>query len=268
VERIEVLKGPQGTLFGRNSAAGAISVISKKPGDEFEGRVRLRFGNDGRQYVDGLLNAPTGENSALRISALSNHSDGWLTDAGTGEDYYGDDNWATRAAFRWDLSADTQLLLSWDHESIDQLARPAIGIVPLPPYPGLPAYPADPNDYLDPRSAPVYNDVLGNEESRTFDGATLAIDHRTSWGNIVSTTAWRGFDTVNREDEDGTNRPNLYFDTANDEHNSSFYQELKFSGANERMNWVAGASYYDEDAKQRSETTGLTDSMDTVLLNL
>jgi iron complex outermembrane receptor protein len=268
VERIEVLKGPQGTLFGRNSAAGAISIITKKPTDELEGRVRVRFGNDGRQYIDGLLNAPTGEHSAFRFSALKNESDGWLEDATTGQDYFGDDNWATRAAWRWDITDATQMILSWDHEKIDQLARPAIGIVPLPPYPGLPAYPADPNDYLDPRDTPFSNDVIDNEESRTFDGVTLSIDHKTSWGNIVSTTAWRSFDTVNREDEDGTNRPNLYFDTANVEDNTSFYQEFKFSGANERMDWVAGISYYDENAKQRSETTGLTDSMDTVLLNL
>jgi len=268
VERIEVLKGPQGTLFGRNSAAGAVSIVTKKPGDEYEGRARMRFGNDGRHYLDGLMNLPTGEHSALRISALINESAGWLSDATTGQDYYGDDNWASRVAYRWDLSDNTQLLLSWDHERIDQLARPAIGIVPLPPYPGLPNYPADPHDYLDPRDTPFSNDVIDNEESRTFDGFTLSIDHKTSWGNIVSTTAWRGFDTVNREDEDGTNRPNLYFDTANVEDNESFYQEFRFSGANERMDWVAGLSYYDESAKQRSETTGLTDSMDTVLLNL
>jgi iron complex outermembrane receptor protein len=268
VERIEVLKGPQGTLFGRNSAAGAISIISKKPGDEFEGRARARFGNDGRVYFDGLLNGSTGEHSALRISALRNRSTGWLEDAGTGEHYYGDDQWATRAAFRWDLSDQTQLVFSWDHETIDQLARPAIGIVPLPAYPGLPTYPADANEYLDPRDVDFSNDVMGNEESRRFDGLTLSVDHRTSWGNIVSTTAWRGFNTVNREDEDGTNRPNLYFDTANVEHNNSFYQEFKFSGANERVDWVAGVSYFTEDAEQRSETTGLTNSMDTVLLNL
>ena len=84
IERIEVLKGPQGTLFGRNSAAGAVSIISKKPGDEFEGRARLRLGEDGRQYIDGLVNLPTGKSSALRVSALSNQSDGWMTDAATG----------------------------------------------------------------------------------------------------------------------------------------------------------------------------------------
>lgn len=268
VERIEVLKGPQGTLFGRNSAAGAISIISKKPGDEFEGRARLRFGNDGRQYFDGLLNVATGEHSALRVSALTNQSDGWLTDAGTGEDYFGDDNWATRAAFRWDQSEKTQVILSWDHEEVDQLARPAIGVVAVPAYPGLPEYPADPTNYSDPFETPVYNDVVGNEESRSFDGVTLSIDHATSWGNVVSTTAWRGFDTVNREDEDGTDRINLYFDTANRESNDSWYQEFKFSGANDRMNWVAGVSYYDEDANQQSETNAFTDSIDTLLLNV
>ncbi|KFN42437.1 TonB-dependent receptor [Arenimonas oryziterrae] len=267
VERIEVLKGPQGTLFGRNSAAGAVSIISKKPGDQFEGRARLRWGNDGRQYLDGLVNAPINEDMALRVSALSNRSDGWLRDSATGERYHGDDSWAARAVLRWDASEKTQVLLSYDHEAIDQLARPAIGLVALPAYPGLPPYPADPATYLDPRSAPVFNDVVGNEESRRFDGGTLSIDHQTDWGSFVSTTAWRGFETVNREDEDGTNRINLYFDTANREKNQSWYQEFKFSGANERIDWVAGVSYYREHARQVSDTNAFTDSMDTVLLN-
>ena len=265
VERVEVLKGPQGTLFGRNSAAGAVSIITNKPGDEFDGRVRLRWGNQGRRYFDGLLNVPTGEHGALRISALRNLSDGWLRDAGTGQTYGGDDNWATRAVYRWDASERTQLLLSWDHEVVDQLARPSIGIVALPPAPGLPEFPADPAHYLDPFSVPVFNDVVGNEESRRFDGVTLSISHSMEWAKLVSTTAWRGFNTVNREDEDGTNRINLYFDTANREHNRSFYQEFKLSGANDRADWVAGASYYDEHARQASETNAYTDSIDTVL---
>ncbi|HMB44094.1 MAG TPA: TonB-dependent receptor, partial [Luteimonas sp.] len=209
-----------------------------------------------------------GEHSALRISALRNLSDGWLRDAGTGQMYGGDDNWATRAVYRWDASDKTQLLLSWDHEVVDQLARPSIGIVALPPAPGLPEFPADPNHYLDPLSVPVFNDVVGNEESRRFDGVTLSISHSMDWAKFVSTTAWRGFNTVNREDEDGTNRINLYFDTANRERNRSFYQEFKLSGANDRADWIAGASYYDEHARQASETNAFTDSINTVLLHV
>jgi iron complex outermembrane recepter protein len=267
VERIEVLKGPQGTLFGRNSAAGAVSLISKQPGRDVEGHVSTRFGNEGQRYVDGLINTPLGETTALRVSALRNESDGWLTDAATGKHLNGDDNWATRAAFRWDISPSTNATLSWDHEKLDQLARPAIGIVPLPTAPGRPPTPPNPATYLDPRHAPLLNDVEGNEESRTFDGATLAVHHDADWGHFTSTTAWREFDTVNREDEDGTNRRNLYLDTANIEDNRSLYQEFKFAGNTGRVDWVAGASYYREKAAQTSQVNVFTDSLDTLFLS-
>ena len=92
-------------------------------------------------------------------------------------------------------------------------------------------YPADPATYLDPRKAQVYNDVVGNEESRKLDQANLFIDHSFGWADFRSSTSWRQFDTVNREDEDGTNLIGSYFDTANIEDNESFYQEFKFSGA-------------------------------------
>lgn len=265
VERIEVLKGPQGTLFGRNSAAGAVSLISRQPGRELEGRVTTRFGNDGQRYLDGLLNTPLGETLALRVSALRNESDGWLRDAATGRDLNGEDTWATRAALRWDASSATNAVLTWDHERLDQLARPAIGIVPLPPSPEYPAVPPDPATFLDPRHAPVFNDVEGNEESRNFDGATLAIHHEADWGQFTSTTAWREFDTVNREDEDGTNRRYLYLDTANIEDNRSFYQEFKFSGETGALDWVAGVSYYREKAEQTSQVNVFTDSLDTLI---
>jgi iron complex outermembrane receptor protein len=73
---------------------------------------------------------------------------------------------------------------------------------------------------------------------------------------------------VNREDEDGTNHIVLYFDTANVEDNESWYQEFKFSGNTGNFDWVGGASYYWEDAKQASDTHAYTDSIDTVLRNL
>src|SRR3546814_11236817 len=73
VEGIGVLKGPQGTLFGRNTAAGAISIITRKPGNEQEARAKLRLGNYGKQYFEAMFNQPVGDDSAFRINGLFNH---------------------------------------------------------------------------------------------------------------------------------------------------------------------------------------------------
>lgn len=269
IQRIEVLKGPQGTLFGRNAAAGAISIITNEPSDHFEGRVRVRAGNYGRQYLDGLVNVPLNQDMALRFSSYSNRSDGWITDAASGQRYGGDHDFGTRTVWRWNLSDNTRVLLSWDHENLKQLPKPAIGLIPLSNDPQQrPPYPPDPASYLNPLHAPLYNDAVGAVEKRKFDGATLSVDHSFAWGSLVSTTAWRRFDTENRGDYDGTNHIVSYLDTANLEHNASWYQEFKFSGSNDLADWVAGASYYDERARQTSQTNVFTDSIDTLAGNV
>jgi len=267
IERIEVLKGPQGTLFGRNSAAGAISIVSRQPSfGEFDSLLRVRFGEFGKQYFEGMLNAPLGESLALRVNGVFNKSDGWMQDAATGEDLMPEENWAGRVALRWQLTDNTTALLSWDHDDLDQLARPAIGVVAPGPF-GIP-YPADPASYLDPRDAEVMNDVVGNEESRQLDQVNLFIDHAFGSVDFRSSTSWRQFDTVNREDEDGTNLIGVYFDTANIESNESFYQEFRFSGQTDRIDWVGGVSYYNEKADQVSDTHTFTDAIDTLGVNL
>ena len=189
-----------------------------------------------------------------------------MQDAATGEDLMPEENWAGRAALRWELSDKTSATLSWDHDNLDQLARPAIGLVAIDS--GQAPYPADAATYLDPRKAPIYNDVVGNEESRKLDQVNLFIDHSFGHTEFRSSTSFRQFDTENREDEDGTNLINSYFVTANVESNESFYQEFKLSGATPRLDWVAGVSYYNEKADQVSDTQTYTDSVDTLGMNL
>ncbi|HEY6643928.1 TonB-dependent receptor [Povalibacter sp.] len=268
VERIEVLKGPQGTLFGRNSAAGAISIVTHQPDDEFHSLLRVRFGEYGKQYYEGMLNTPIGDSLALRINGVYNKSDGWLDDTATGQNLMPEKNWAGRVALRWELSDETSATLSWDHDDLDQLARPAIGIIPVATGQTQIPYPADPATFIDPRKAPVYNDVVGNEESRQLDQVNLFIDHTFGSVDFRSSTSWRQFNTVNREDEDGTNLIATYFDTANIEDNRSFYQEFKFSGRTDRIDWVGGVSYYKEKADQISDTHTFTDGIDTLGTNL
>src|SRR5262245_37243615 len=122
IERIEILKGPQGTLFGRNSAAGAISIVTRAPAEEFDSMLRVRFGEFGKQYYEGMLNTPLGDSFALRVNGVFSQSDGWMQDAATGQDLMPEESWAGRAALRWKLSENTSATLSWDHDDLDQLA--------------------------------------------------------------------------------------------------------------------------------------------------
>ena len=185
IARIEVLKGPQGTLFGRNSAGGAISIITNEPSDKFEATGTLRYGNYGERYGNALVNIPLNQDMALRVSVLDNQSDGWVKDAASGKHYGGNDDWGTRAVYRWNITPDTRVLLAWDHEQLKQAPHPAFGLIPPSSYMQLPAplnsmtippYPANPATYLDPLHSPLYNDAVGAAETRRFDGATLTVD--------------------------------------------------------------------------------------------
>ena len=267
VQRIEVLKGPQGTLFGRNSAGGAISVVTNEPGDTLEQDARVRLGNYGLHYLDGVLNVPLGTDAAFRLTLVNNDSNGWLRDAATGQRYDKTNDFGLRAQLRWNIG-ETKVRIAFEHEQLDQPARPAIGIVTPTAQTGTPAFPTDPATWLDPFHVPVLNDAINDAETRHFNALTMTIDHPLPLGELTSITAYRHFSTYNLEDNDGTNNIRTYFDDANIERNTSWSQEFKLSGKNDLVDWVAGASYYYDNAHQTSQLDLFTDSIDTVIRNL
>jgi iron complex outermembrane receptor protein len=257
VKRVEVLKGPQGTLFGRNSAGGAISVVTNDPAPTFSASGLLRLGNYNTRHAEVTLNQPLNEDWSFRFSAVGQFSDGWIHDAVTGVGYGGDHAWGTRMALRWGGSDTTSMVLSWEHEDLDQRARPIVGLVG-----------ADPAHYIDPRNAQVTSDVPDNREARKFDGVTLRIRHTLPWAEFTSTTGYRHFTSVNKEDTDGTNNIATYLDTVNAESSSSWQQEFKLNGSNDKLDWVAGLSFFSENATQSSEVNTNTSSLDTFYTNL
>src|SRR5690606_11339073 len=97
----------------RNGAAGAVSITTNKPSDQFEARMGVRLGEYDKRRFEGLINLPINDTMALRVNAVVNRRDGWLTDAATGEGYDREDNWAARAALRWDAGPNTRMILSW-----------------------------------------------------------------------------------------------------------------------------------------------------------
>jgi iron complex outermembrane receptor protein len=116
VERIEVLRGPQGTLYGRNTAGGAINIISQKPTQEFEGKVNLEVGNEGYSAIQGTLNVPLGDRFAWRFSASQIDRDGLKkNDAGPDVDELDDRTIDTTLRANWSDTWQTDLRI-FSHE--------------------------------------------------------------------------------------------------------------------------------------------------------
>lgn len=110
VERLEVLKGPQGTLYGRNATGGAINVITRKPSNEFGGFGSLDAGNYGLVKFEGALNAPLSDTTALRIAGQTVDRDGYFSDgAGDAQDRAG------RVQLSFEPSADLSIVASADY---------------------------------------------------------------------------------------------------------------------------------------------------------
>jgi len=101
--RVEILKGPQGTLYGRNSVGGAVNIISVAPStEEFSGGIDGEYGNFDHAKVKGHLNVPIGENAALRVSGLYSETGGWVENEGVGEDFAATERFGARAALRFE----------------------------------------------------------------------------------------------------------------------------------------------------------------------
>lgn len=268
VQRIEVLKGPQGTLFGRNTAAGAISIVTNAPTPDFEARAKARVGNDGQRYVDALANLPLGETFGVRISGLVNRSDGWAEDAATGREYALDRNEGVRAAIGGSLTDTWEMQLSWDHERLKEPQRLQIGVLPFLSNTSQRApFPPNPASFRDPREVDIYQDVAGGRQTRGYDGGTLAFTGRYDWGSVTSTTAFSESELAHFEDQDGTNNPFLRLDSGVTQSGRTLYQEFKFAGANDSIDWVGGASFYREEGKQSNIVVSSTSTIDTLFFN-
>ncbi len=110
--RVEVLRGPQGTLFGRNATGGAIQFVSNKPTEDFEGYATATVGSYGQFIVEGALSGPLADNFQARIAAISNTDDGYMESIVAGvPDRGGNDHYAVRGQLAWQPSETTDLNL-------------------------------------------------------------------------------------------------------------------------------------------------------------
>lgn len=253
IERVEVLKGPQGTLFGRNAAAGAINVITKKPHELTEGSVLLRAGNYSKKMAEGMFNTAISDNVFVRLNAQFNDRDGFIENAAGGPDLVTEGNKSGRASVLWEISDTSELLWTTDYDDTDHDAPHAISTNPNIG----PAYGAAFGD--------MANDVVDSKETRTLEGHTAKFQQEWDELSFTSITSYREFKTRNREDEDGTADITRYLDTNNQESNYQFYQELRLNGDTDLLEWVGGASYFTEKAHAIQEVNLTQESLNRAI---
>lgn len=258
VKRIEVLKGPQGTLFGRNAAAGVISIITNDPVERLEASGLVRVGNRGAVHAELLYNTPLAEGLALRISALDHQDNGWAGNTFNDERMGEDGSRGLRTALRWRRD-DTDAILSWQHEVMRVSGPPVWSLT------GGKIDFGGPATWIDPRTQSLANDAVPNAQSRTFDGLTLRVTTPLRFATLGSITAYRHFNTQNWQDNDGSVNPAAYIGIGNIESNSTWQQELKLNGQSGALDWVGGVSAYREHAAQTQHVDLTTISMDTLI---
>ncbi|MCC2616550.1 TonB-dependent receptor [Aestuariibacter halophilus] len=258
IQRVEVLKGPQGTLFGRNAAMGVVSVIPNEPGAYDEGFVRLTAGTDYLMRAEGMFNKALSDQVFVRVNALTTEQDGFINNLSSPDwndsepyDLGARDHKAARIALRWEPSDATQLQLALEVDDLEQAPPMAVGLSEW-------AYQGG----TDPFASAAQNDVRNGVESRDMTAWTAKLwhtfDQRWSMKGVVSHRQW---ETVNREDEDGTADITRYFDTSNNEDSDIFYTEWQLNYSGERVNVVTGVSYSKEDVSQQTELNLTADTL-------
>lgn len=237
VERVEVLKGPQGTLFGRNTTGGALNIVSNKPTEEFEASVAVSAGNYGYLKTEGVVSGNLAEDLNGRLAVVAYESDGYIENTSTGDEVE-KQNFAARALFDYQPTDDLALMLNLRGSRNDSDSDLYGTTLDADFYEGSHGT----RDYK------INVDTLGASLTATYDVS----DNVT----LTSLTAYDDLDKFQQEDGDMTPLELVELDYSVDTH--SFSQEFRLNGSTDNTEWIGGFYYLSETTNWNTRT-GLSD---------
>ena len=286
IDRIEILRGPQGTLGGRNSSAGMISIYTAQPEFELSGYGAFTYGNYDAIRVEGGINAPLGDSVAARIDGVYFQRDGFYNDVTNGTDVNNRDRYLVRAQVLFEPNDEIDFRLVADYSKKDEaccaatfvqpdfapLARVSPGFDPFTRPTSGPALTSTSNPIVpvllalgqDPRALTqsTFDRDIYPTAGRSYEGETedYGISGELNWNlgavELTSITGYREYENTQGSDTDYTTVDILYRapgDFAGARQFKTFTQEFRLNGSafDDRLDWLVGAYYANEKLQVR-----------------
>ncbi|OJF69680.1 ligand-gated channel [Alteromonas sp. V450] len=204
LERIEVLRGPQGTLFGKNASAGVLNITTKRPTDEFEGTAELSLFQDNEYRLKTSVSGGLSDNVSGSLTVLKSQFDGYIKNVFTNEDTNGYDKEGVRAKLNIEANNDTDILFIFENMKSDDSCCADLALSPSGRNPNSPAVPdSTGTGDLDLEQRLIDHDF----ETRTLDettGFSVQVDTMLGDHEFTSITAYRSWDNTEFREGDFT----------------------------------------------------------------
>ena len=251
ISRIEVLNGPQSTLFGKNASAGVISVVTKEPQYEFGGVVEASYGNYNALVLRGEVTGPIADNVAFSLDGSYNRRDGYARIVNLNEDLSDRNRWSARGQLLIEPTPDFKIRMIADYGKIDEVCCQVSTLVAGPSAPAVFAVGGalDTNFFS-------YNTFLSQVPRNTVDNYGGSVQADWSFGNLslTSITAYRELKNFLDQDVDFTSADVV--SEVRDQEVTTFTQELRLaSDFDGPINFLLGGFYFDESISQDSRLT-------------
>jgi iron complex outermembrane receptor protein len=255
LKRIEVLRGPQSTLFGKNASAGIISIVTAEPAFKFGGTAEATYGNYNAVVLKGAVTGPITDTLAFSIGGNYNRRDGYAYDAQQKTNVNDRNRWGIRGQLLFQPNADFKIRVIGDYDRIDENCCVAGNLINGPTGAIINALAGGTGiDAQNVFSYRVYNNFLSSNKIDNYGGSIQA-DYNFGKFNLTSITAYREVKSATNQDSDftgadliGRNSANVGIDT--------FTQELRLATDFEGpLNFLLGGFYFNEKINQRNQIT-------------